>query len=82
VTFGTPPKWFLRLFSGNRNKAITTLVPLDEAKALASGFEIEDAPKVFGTTRVYIDSVDQVWAFSALIMRSLEICKQQRSADD
>jgi len=65
-------------------KAITTLVSLEEAKALASGFEIEESPKAFGTTRVYIDSIDQVWALSALIMRSLEICKQQRagSTDD
>lgn len=78
VSFGTPTRWFVRLFSGGKNKAITTLVPLEEAKSLASTFEIEDSPKAFGLTRVYIDSIDQVWALSALVMRSLEICKQQK----
>jgi predicted type IV restriction endonuclease len=84
VSYSTPTKWFVRLFSGNRAKAITTLVPVDEAKKLASGFDVEDAPKAFGISRIYIDTIDQVWGLSAIIVRSLELCKQQKAgaADD
>ena len=75
ISYGAPSKWFLRLFNGKRTKAVTTLVPTEEAKTLASDFRIEDAPQAFGVSRVYIDSVDQAWALATLITRSLEICK-------
>jgi hypothetical protein len=78
VSFGTPTRWFVRLFSGSRTKAITTLVPVDEATALAPGFKVEEAPKSVGISRIYIDSIDQIWALSGLLMRSLAVCKQQK----
>jgi predicted type IV restriction endonuclease len=73
VSFKRPTKWFVRLFANSRRKSIVTWVPLEEAKAAASGFEVEAAPAAFGTSRVYIDTVPQVWALKALITRSLDL---------
>ena len=75
VSFNAPTKWFIRLFSGGRRKAVTTLVPVEEARELASGFEIEEAPTAFGASRIYIDSIDQVWGLAGVVARSLEICR-------
>jgi hypothetical protein len=80
VSYATPTRWFVRFFSNGKKQAITTLVPLEEARTLASGFDVEEAPKSAGVSRIFIDSIDQVWALSKLITRSLEICKQQKAA--
>lgn len=79
VSYGAPTKWFLRFFGGKR-KAIVTMLPVDTAKSLAAGFQIEDSPQAYGVSRIFIDSVDQVWALSNLVTKSLELCKQQKAA--
>jgi predicted type IV restriction endonuclease len=79
VSYKSPTRWFVRLFSGANRKAITTLVPLEEATGLAPGFVVEAPPPGLGASRINIDSVDQVWALSQLIVRSLEICKAGRA---
>lgn len=75
VSYRAPTKWFVRFFGDSKKKAIVLLVPTEEVRAAAVGFEVEDAPAAYGVSRVYIDSVDQVWALEKLILRSLEICK-------
>lgn len=80
VSFNSPTKWFVRLFTGGRRKAITCWVEPDEARSLATGFEVEEAPSTFGTSRIYIDSVDQVWGLAAVVLRSLELCKGEKNA--
>ncbi|MBN1605083.1 MAG: type I restriction enzyme HsdR N-terminal domain-containing protein [Polyangiaceae bacterium] len=82
VSFCSPSRWFVRLFAGSSRKAVTTLVSVEEAKSLAQGFKVEDAPKAFGTSRVFIDSVDQAWALAGLIVRSLEVCKEEKGGGD
>ena len=79
VSYGAPTRWFLRFFGGKR-KAIVTMLPIETAKSLASGFQIEESPQAYGVSRIFIDSVDQVWALSNLVTRSLELCKQQKAA--
>lgn len=74
VGFRHTSRWFLRWFDGSRRRALTTLVPLDEAKALAP-FEVEGAPQSFGVSRVLLDAPEQVWALEALIRRSLDLCR-------
>ena len=74
VSYGAPTRWFLRFFGGKR-KAIVTMLPVETAKSLASGFQIEESPQTYGVSRIYIDSVDQVWALSNLVIKSLELCK-------
>ncbi|RKG90913.1 type I restriction enzyme HsdR N-terminal domain-containing protein [Corallococcus terminator] len=73
VSFKKPTKWFVRFFGNGKRKSIATWVPVEEAKALATGFEVEAAPAAFGLSRVYIETIPQVWALKALIARSLEL---------
>ncbi|GEM_PF-558402 len=73
VSFKRPTKWFARFFSNGKRKSIVTWVPPEEARAIASGFEVEAAPAGLGMSRVYIESVPQVWALKALMTRSLEL---------
>lgn len=73
ISFRRPTRWFLRLFSGGRRKSVVIWVPVVEARTLAPGFVIEDAPSVFGVSRVYIDSTDQIAALRSIISRSLQL---------
>jgi len=75
VSYKRPRRWFVRFFGDKRRKAITTLVPTREAQALASGFDVEDSPNVFGVSRVYLDEPDSLDRLRPLILRSLEICR-------
>ena len=73
VSFKKPTKWFVRFFGNGKRKSIATWVPVEEAKTLAAGFEVEAAPTAFGLSRVYIETIPQVWALKALVARSLEL---------
>jgi len=59
--------------------AITTLVPVEDARGLARGFQVEDAPRVFGVSRVYVDRVEDLQRLRGLVLRSLDICRDRRS---
>lgn len=73
VSHKRPTRWFVRLFSlKGDQKAIVTHVPVEIATSLAAGFKVEEAPSVFGTSRVYFDSVSQTWALKDLILASLK----------
>ena len=73
VSYRRPTHWFLRFFGDSRKRAIVTLVPLEEARSLASGFQVEVAPAAFGVSRVYLDSVEQVKQLGGLVLRSLAL---------
>ncbi|RKH67803.1 type I restriction enzyme HsdR N-terminal domain-containing protein [Corallococcus llansteffanensis] len=73
VSFKRPTKWFVRFFGNGKRKSIVTWIPVEEAKTLAAGFEVEAAPAAFGLSRVYIETIPQVWALKALVARSLEL---------
>jgi len=83
VSYLKPTKWFLRFFGNWKRKYVVTLVPTDEARQLAQGFEVEDAPSVFGVSRIYIGNVTQMWDLKELVKRSLELLKggQGQSSD-
>ncbi len=76
VGLKTPSRWFVRWFDGSRRRALTTLVPVEEARALVRGFVVEEAPQSFGVSRVQIDDAAQIWALEALVVRSLDICRR------
>jgi hypothetical protein len=78
VSIRRPTKWFIRFFGASKRKCLVTWVPTDEARALATGFEVEDAPPVWGTSRIYIDGPAQLWAVKALILRSLELAQVRK----
>lgn len=75
VSFQRPTRWFLRFFGSARRKCIVSLVPVEEARQLAGGFETEVAPDTFGVSRVYFDDIAQLWAMTGLVLRSLEIAR-------
>ncbi len=82
VSYRRPTKWFVRYFSGGRRRNIVTLVPVEEAKQLCPGFEVEESPATFGISRVNIDSVAQLWALSALVTRSLQLLQASKDEGD
>jgi len=73
VSFKRPTKWFLRFFGDSKRKAVVTIVPVDEARELAAGFEVQEAPSAFGVSRVYVEEGAQLWALDRLVLRSLEL---------
>jgi len=75
VSYKRPTKWFVRFFGDAQRKGVTSWVPIEEARSLVAGLEVEDAPQSFGVSRIYIDSVDHVDALEKVILRSLEICR-------
>ena len=75
VSYHRPTKWFVRYFVTSQRPNIVTLVPLEEAKLLSPGFEVEEAPPTFGVSRIYIENPEQTWALNSLIIKSLELMK-------
>ncbi len=75
VSFQKPSKWFVRFFSGSRRLSVNTRVPVEEAKQLVPGVEVEEAPSVFGVSRIYLESPAQVWTVEKVILRSLELAR-------
>lgn len=73
VSYKKPTKWFVRFFSATRRKSLTTPLPIEELRVLCSGMEVEESPASFGTSRVYIDSVQQVKNMKAVLIKSLQV---------
>ena len=72
VSYKRPTRWFVRFFSlKGDQKAIVTHVPVELAASQCNGFKVEEAPSVFGTSRIYFDSVSQVWALKDVVLESL-----------
>lgn len=75
VSFRRPTRWFIRLFWDSRRKNVVTLVPVDDARALAEGLEVGEAPATFGVSRVFLDEIEQVARLEQLILKSLELVR-------
>jgi predicted type IV restriction endonuclease len=73
VSYRKPTLWFIRFFGDAKRKCITVSVPVEEVKTLAQGFDVEESPAVWGTSRIYIENVAQLWALKAVIARSLQM---------
>ena len=73
VSYQRPTNWFVRYFGDSRKKAIVTMVPVEEAQGLCPGFQVEAAPAVFGTSRIYLESITQVAGLGSLILRALQM---------
>lgn len=65
----TISKWFVRLKVERGNKYVITKLPTEICADLCPGFLVEDAPKVFGVSRVKIVSIDQIKQLDRLIVR-------------
>ncbi len=82
MSFGRPTKWFVRFFGDTRRLNITTLVPIDQAREAASNFDVEEAPPVFGVSRIYLDDIAQLWALESVVPQSLNILLASANKED
>jgi len=73
VSYQKKRNWFFRYFGDSRRKNVATMVPVEEAQSLCPGYTVEKCPQVFGESRVYIDSVDQVGGLGSLILKALHL---------
>ena len=72
VSYEKPTKWFLRFFSDQKRKNIVTMVGLEKAREIAREFEVEEAPKVFGTSRIYIEQAEDIGNMKDLVIECLK----------
>ena len=82
ISYSKPTFWFVRFFADAKRKNITTLVPVEEAIALAKGFEVEQPPEAFGASRVYFSDLAQLRDLRFLLARSLGILQSQKVGSD
>lgn len=75
VSYRQPTKWFLRFFTAGKRKSVVTLVPVEEAKQFAQGFDVDQSPGVFGISRVFIENVSQVPKLGSLVLQSLKVAQ-------
>lgn len=72
VSVDRPTKWFLRYFGDQKRKNVVTPLPVDVARELANGLEVEECPPSMGVSRIYIEDVEQMKTLVQVVMRSLE----------
>jgi hypothetical protein len=72
INLGARDRWFLRAFCDMRRHSIVTRLPVDRAAALAPAFEVEAAPAVFGASRVYFNTVEDLTKLRSLIFSAYE----------
>ncbi len=72
INIGAPDRWFLRAFCDTRRHSLVTRLPVPQAAMLSPGFEVEATPAVFGTSRVYFNSVKDLEKLRALVFSAYE----------
>lgn len=74
VHVGKPNWWFLRFYSSPKKKSFVTRLTIDEVKALAAGFEVQEISASLGdaASRVIISSVKDLDQLSDLIIKCYE----------
>ena len=74
VHVGKPNWWFLRLYLTPNKKSFVTRLPIDEVKALAAGFEVQEISASLGdaASKVIISSVNDLDQLSDLIIKCYE----------
>ncbi|KRQ86011.1 DNA polymerase III subunit epsilon [Caloramator mitchellensis] len=70
-------KWFLRINLDSNFKNIITRLDVNLVAQLSNGFKVEQAPKGYGESRIFINSYQDIKKLSKLIIASYEdIVKQ------
>lgn len=72
--------WFLRLFAESKRKALVTRLPVETAKLLCPGFEVEAAPASVGVSRIYISGVKDIEKFRPLVIAAYEDAAKKRDS--
>jgi hypothetical protein len=74
VNVGRITWWFLRFYLSPKKKSFITRLPVDQVRALASGFEVQEASASMGdaASRVIISSVSDLDKLADLILKCYE----------
>ena len=72
ITLGDGSAWFLRALCDSDGRSLLTRLPVDEARSLSRDFQVEDAPGVFGRSRVYFRTPADVEALAPLVLAAYE----------
>lgn len=74
LNVGRTTWWFLRFYLTPKKKSFVTRLPINEVKALAAGFEVQEMSASLGdaTSRVIISSVNDLDQLSDLILKCYE----------
>jgi pyrroloquinoline quinone (PQQ) biosynthesis protein C len=72
INVGSPERWFLRAFCDTRRHSLVSRLPLQHMAMLAPGFAAEAAPAVFGASRVYFNTPQDLEKLRALILLAYE----------
>ncbi|GBE91264.1 type I restriction endonuclease [Nostoc cycadae] len=74
INVGKTNWWFLRLYLSSKKKSFVTRLPINEVRALAAGFEVQEMSASIGdaTSRVIISSVNDLNNLSELILKCYE----------
>ena len=72
VQLGGPQSWFVRAFCDSDRRSLVTRVPVERARSLAPRHEVEEAPPVFGASRVYFGSPKELEELRPLVLAAYE----------
>jgi len=72
INLGKVHHWFLRAWCTGPKRAIVTRLPIDQARLLAHGFEVDAPSENVGTSRVYFGAVKDVEKLRPLVLMAYE----------
>jgi hypothetical protein len=72
INLGKVTQWFLRAWCTGSKRALLTHVPLEQARLLAHGFEVEATPEGMGASRVYFSAIKDIEKLRPLVLIAYE----------
>jgi len=69
---GQPGPWFLRALCDSERRSLVSRFSVEHAKRLAPGFEVEEAPRVFGRSRVFFHNLEHLKQLKDFIRAAYE----------
>lgn len=74
INVGKTTWWFLRFYLSSKKKSFVTRLPIEEVKALAPDFEVQEMSASLGdaASRVIISSIDDLDKLSTLLLKCYE----------
>ena len=81
INIGAPEQWFVRAFCDSRHNSLVTRLSVDEATKLSPGFTVEAAPPIFGRSRIFFNTPEDMDKLRALIFSAYENEVRRSRAD-
>lgn len=80
INLGKVTQWFIRGFCTPPKMALVTRVPIEQARALAQGFEVDTPSEGLGASRVYFSAPPDVERMKPLILAAFEDALRRRAS--